>query len=332
MLRILILDSDDFLPTDQGRDKWDFANMKPKCMELEPSFDIVGVIKGTSLEIRKHRSGGLSKLALGDDWVEVLGGRNPGGGIAISSAAFLSDIGEFELERFLVGPENRPVLEAANAFVDGSGIFRNGLSPLFLSGPPGVGKTHLLVGIGRALLQAKPLSKVIYLKMDAFFDRLSEAIKSKNTTVLRRQFQAADLLLLEGLHILFLMERTQEELRQILEAAMESGTRVVASSDIPLQSLRSKLHPRLFDLLTGGLALEVQPPGLETRKAILRGLVEAESSVEVPAVSERAIELIAESVEGSVRALKGLLNRVRFEAQYRGAEPSPEEIERMLRF
>lgn len=231
----------------------------------------------------------------------------------------------YTLDRFVVGPSSQLAFAAANAVVDNHGRTNASLNmnPLFIYGGSGLGKTHLMIGIGKGLLARKPGLKVAYLKVDNFFNELTVAIKAKNTEPMRKKYQQNDVLLLDDVQTLGKMERTQEEIFYILEYLLQYGKQIVITSDKPPQKLEG-LHDRLITRCKWGLTADIQPPDFETRVAILNKKLEDEVFRDMPPVPEDVLTFIAHKAKGSVRDLEGLLTRVVFQSSFLGVPPSLE--------
>lgn len=235
----------------------------------------------------------------------------------------------YTLDRFVVGPGSQLAFAAAKAVVDDHGKANAGfnMNPLFVYGGAGLGKTHLMIGIGKALKVRHPELAVCYLKVDQFFHELTGAIKNRNTEPLRRKYQQNDVLLLDDVQTLRSMERTQEEIFYILEYLLQNGKQIVITSDNPPQKLEG-LHERLITRCKWGLTADIQPPDFETRVAILKKKLEDEVFKGLPAVSEEVLTFVAHKAKGSVRDLEGLLNRVVFQAGFLGV-PASIEVARL---
>jgi chromosomal replication initiator protein len=231
----------------------------------------------------------------------------------------------YTLDRFVVGPSSQLAYAAANAVVENHGRSNATLNmnPLFIYGASGLGKTHLMIGIGKGLLAKNPTLKVAYLKVDNFFNELTVAIRAKNTEPMRKKYQENDVLLLDDVQTLGKMERTQEEIFYILEYLLQYGKQIVITSDKPPQRLEG-LHDRLVTRCKWGLTADIQPPDFETRVAILRKKLEDEVFKDLPEVPEDVINFIAHKAKGSVRDLEGLLTRVVFQSSFLGVPPSLE--------
>lgn len=231
----------------------------------------------------------------------------------------------YTLDRFVVGPGSQLAFAAANAVVDGhsKGNSTLNMNPLFIYGGSGLGKTHLMIGIGKGLLQRHPKLKIAYLKVDNFFNEVTAAIKAKNTEPLRRRYQMNDVLLLDDVQTLVRMERTQEEIFYIFEYLLQHGKQIVITSDKPPQLLEG-LHERLVTRCKWGLTADIQPPDFETRVAILRKKLEDEIFKNLPPVPNEVLTFVAHKAKASVRDLEGLLTRVVFQSGFLGMSPSLE--------
>ena len=242
-----------------------------------------------------------------------------------ASSSFPTLFQRFTLDRFVVGPGSQLAFSAAKAVVDnhGRGNASFSMNPFFIYGGAGLGKTHLMIGIGKALEVRHPGLQIAYLKVDSFFHELTAAIKNRNTEPLRRKYQQNDVLLLDDVQTLGRMERTQEEIFYILEYLLQHGKQIVLTSDNPPQKLEG-LHERLVTRFKWGLTADIQPPDFETRVAILKKKLEEADFQALPNVPEDVVTFIAHKAKGSVRDLEGLLNRVIFQASFLGVPVSLE--------
>lgn len=244
---------------------------------------------------------------------------------APAAPAFPQLFHRYTLDRFVVGPGSRLAFAAAQAVVEqhGDDPTSFNMNPLFIYGAAGLGKTHLMIGIGKALQAKDPSLSTCYLKVDSFFHEVTAAIKNRNTEPLRRKYQAHDVLLLDDIQTLRTMERTQEEIFYILEYLLQHGKQIVITSDNPPQKLEG-MHERLVTRCKWGLTADIAPPDFETRIAILKKKMEDDYFKDQPPVPEEVLSFIAHKAKGSVRDLEGLLKRVVFQASFLGVAPSLE--------
>lgn len=210
---------------------------------------------------------------------------------------------------FLAGPENALALAGATAMARGEA---EGLSPLVIHGPAGVGKSRLLAGLVAERLLRRPESAVAHVTAEAFAAACAEAAGVGDGTGwvdLRARFRALDLFLLEDLHALERAPLALEELSHTLDALEEAGAAVAASARSgPGQW--SGLPPRLVNRLMGGLSVRIDPPGPASRR---RYLLERARARGLPLAAE-SVDLLTESADG-YRALDGLLARLALESR-----------------
>ncbi|MBS1785772.1 MAG: chromosomal replication initiator protein DnaA [Acidobacteria bacterium] len=225
----------------------------------------------------------------------------------------------YTLDRFVVGPNSQLAFAAARAVVDSHGRSSGTLAmnPFFIYGGTGLGKTHLMVGIGHALRERNPELRLTYLKVDQFFHEVTAAIARRNTEPLRRKYQQNDVLLLDDVQTLGKLERTQEEIFYVLEYLLQHGKQIIITSDKPPQKLEG-VHDRLITRFKWGLTVDIQPPDFETRFAILKRKLEDPDFRDFPAVPDDVLTFIAHKGKGSVRDLEGLVTRVVYQASFLG--------------
>lgn len=210
------------------------------------------------------------------------------------------------LERFLVSEAMRPALEAIREVVRAPGQRFN---PLTLCGMSGLGKTHLLQGIGHALAtraagDGGPL-RVLYASAERFKQEVIEGIQARRMKPVRERWQAADMLLLDDLHFVLVAPKVQEELLHLFEDYLGGGRAIVFAADRLPRSLRG-LNETLRTRLEAGLVLELEPPDTETRLRYLRLRAEQDGLV----LGDAEARLLAERMRGTLRQAEGVLVRL----------------------
>jgi chromosomal replication initiator protein len=174
---------------------------------------------------------------------------------------------------------------------------------LFLYGGVGLGKTHLLHAIGH-VGQAHGL-QVLYLPAEDFTNRLINAIRTKTTDTFRDRYRNTDILLIDDIQFIAGKESTQEEFFHTFNALHGQEKQLVLSSDRPPKAMVT-LEERLRSRFEWGLIVDIQPPDLETRIAILR----AKSLALHASIPDAVIERLARQVQSNIRELEGALNRI----------------------
>jgi len=206
----------------------------------------------------------------------------------------------YTLDNFVVGPSNRLAHAAALSVASQPGGKYN---PLFIYGGVGLGKTHLLQGVGNAFLHSDPQAVVLYTTSEEFTNQVIEAIKHQKMEQLRRRFRQVDMLIVDDIQFFASKERCQEEFFHTFNTLQESCKQVVISSDRPPKELNNVLQDRLCSRFEHGMVADVQMPEYETRFAIL-----LERTKEYGLFfDQRVLEFIAEHVTDSVRSLEGIL-------------------------
>ncbi len=225
---------------------------------------------------------------------------------------------KFTLENFVVGLSNNVAYAAAQAVVQNPGSSYN---PLFFYGGTGVGKTHLMLGIGNAILARRPETKVIYCSSEKFTNDYVEAIQTRKMGELRHRYRSADLLLIDDIQFFSGREGTQEEFFHTFNDLQSKNCQIVLTSDRAPHEVE-KLEDRLKSRFQGGLMVDIQLPDFDTRVAILRAkcLERGES------VPEESLNLIAKAYETNARELEGKLIQIIQILKIQNKQPLPEII------
>lgn len=209
----------------------------------------------------------------------------------------------YTFEDFVVGESNRYAHAAAQAVSD---PFSQAFNPLFIYGPSGLGKTHLMQAIGHEFLRRKPDAHILYVSSEQFTNGFIEAIQMRRSLEFRNQYRNVDLLLLDDVQFLMGKESTQHEVFHTFNALFDSGKKIVLTSDRQPKDL-STLEDRLRSRFEWGVIADIQPPDLEQRAAILRH----KASLEDMKLPSDVVNYIAEWVRSNIRELEGALKRIK---------------------
>jgi chromosomal replication initiator protein len=208
----------------------------------------------------------------------------------------------YRFDTFVVGSANRLAVTAAKAVAESPGTVYN---PLFIYARPGLGKTHLLMGVGHAARAIDPNLHVEYLTLDEFVEAFHAAIAAGHGEAYRKRFLDVDLLLVDDVQFLTHRREMQAELLRLTDALQTTNRQIVLTSDRPPAEVEA-LDERLIRRFAGGLIIDVAAPDYETRVAILRRKAEERRA----SFGDGVLEAVAGLPIDNVRELLGALNRM----------------------
>ncbi len=211
-------------------------------------------------------------------------------------------ITKYNFDNFVVGQSNRFAHAAAMAVAEQPGKQYN---PLFIYGPAGLGKTHLLHAVGHHRKELDPTAVIRYITSEQFFNEFINGIRRKRMDEFKARYRTTDILLLDDVQFFEGKEQILEEFFHTFNTLYEAGKQMVISSDRHPKSLAS-LEARLRSRFEWGLLTDIQPPDVETRLAILRKNAEYAPT----SVPTEVLGFIAENVLDNIRELEGALTRV----------------------
>jgi chromosomal replication initiator protein len=220
------------------------------------------------------------------------------------------------LEDFVVGESNRLAFNAATRLAEEEGQ-RGPFGVLFIHGPTGVGKTHLLQGIARRFGERRPRARVRYVTGEQFVNEYIASVHAGNIEGFRARYRGLDLLCLDDVHFLGGKEKTQSEFQHTFDVLDLGGARVALVSDE---------HPRLLQRLTrqitsrfvSGMVVKVDAPDEATRVGLVR-MIAARRGI---ALDDGSVRAIAGARRASVREVEGAVLRVEAMTRLMGHEPS----------
>ena len=209
---------------------------------------------------------------------------------------------QFTFDNFVVGPSNRFAHSAAIAVSRTPGQVYN---PLFIYGPPGVGKTHLLYAIANGIRKGKPDANIVYIKGDQFTSELIEAIKAGKNVEFRSKYREADLFLIDDVQFIAGKESTQEEFFHTFNKLYEEHKQIVLTSDRKPDDMPT-LEDRLRSRFQWGLIADINPPDYETRMAILKNKA-MHLGLDL---SDDVCNYIAINITNNVRQIEGTVKKI----------------------
>lgn len=222
---------------------------------------------------------------------------------------------EYVFQNFAVSGSNQLAFVSSTTVAKKLGTAYN---PLFLYGPVGVGKTHLMHAVANEIYQNDPSKKILYITSEEFTNEVVEAIRANNTASMKRRFRNLDLLMIDDIQFVAGKERVQEELFHTFNILVDNSSQIILTSDRPPQEMK-KVEKRLLSRFSGGLTVDIDSPDFELRCAIL--LTKAKKfnfDLDI-----ETAKIIAEKTQDT-RELEGLLLRVMSEASSQESVASPE--------
>lgn len=230
----------------------------------------------------------------------------------------------YTLDSFVVGPSNELAYAAANAVVTDLGKKYN---PFFIYGGVGLGKTHLIQGVGNAIKAANN-SKVrpLYVPSEKFMSEVVSAMRNNRMEDIKKKYRDCDVLIIDDIQFLSGKEKTMEEFFHSFNALYQQNKQIIISSDRPPQSM-PLLEDRLRSRFEGGLVVDIAYPEFEMRLAIVQEKLREYSHELAP----EAMEVIAHRVKKNIRELEGIVKNIVFQEDSKKVKFSVAEIEDMVK-
>ena len=247
---------------------------------LAPNIYVEEQIRKTYLDLitevfekRSRETGEMVgiELVVGDRVVGQPGRSEP---IVKESFSGVSNLNsEFKFDSYVVGRSNELAIAGAKQVAENAGVSYN---PLLIYGGVGLGKTHLMHAVGNEILARDPGAKVLYLHSQKFVQDMIKALQQGKMQDFMQYYRSVDALLIDDVQFFARKLKSQEEFFHVFNALLEGGHQMVMSSDKYPREIEG-LEERLKSRFVWGLTVEIEPPELETRVAILLKKAEAET-------------------------------------------------------
>ena len=209
---------------------------------------------------------------------------------------------KYTFDSFVVGKSNQFAYAVCQGVTKNPGVLHN---PVFIYGGVGLGKTHLIQAIGHEIIKNDPKAKIAYLSSESFTNEFIDSLRDKKTDDFRKKYRKIDLLLIDDVQFFAKKEQTQEEFFHTFNELFQQKKQIVLTSDTSPDKIPD-VDERLASRFAMGVVVDIQPPDLETRTAILMNCAK-KSMVDVP---EDVIMYIAQGVTSNIRALEGAFSSV----------------------
>ena len=230
---------------------------------------------------------------------------------------------DYTFDTFIEGRSNEFALAACKAVAKNCGGDYN---PLFIYGPSGLGKTHLITAIANEIRKNRPEENIVYVTSEVFGSELINAINNKGINDFHEKYRNADILLIDDIQFFAHKERMQEEFFHTFYKLHSEGKQIVITSDKPPKELVT-LEERLRTRFEGGLIADISAPDFETRIAIIRRKAEL---LELNIPSEVA-EFIANRLKSNIRQLEGAVKKLKALKHLAGSPPSISMAQSVIR-
>lgn len=231
----------------------------------------------------------------------------------------------YTFDTFIVGGSNQFAYAACTSIARGEGN-GNTYNPLFIYGPSGLGKTHLLTAISHEMRNRNPELKIIYVTGETFTNELIEAIGKKDTSKFHEKYRSADVLLVDDIHFISGKDSTQEEFFHTFNILHAAGKQIVLTSDRPPKDIKI-LEDRIRTRFESGLITDISMPDFETRVAIIRRKAEL-LDLNIP---DDVAEFIANRLKTNIRQLEGAVKRLKALKSLADSSPSLSMAQSVIR-
>ncbi len=232
-----------------------------------------------------------------EDRKDLMADKKTGIGSTMPSVNF-----EYTFDNFIVGSSNKFAHAACFAVAENPAQNYN---PLFIYGPSGLGKTHLLYAVTNKIREKNRHAKIIYIKGEDFTNQMIESLSKNAMSKFRDKYRTCDVLLIDDIQFIAGKESTQEEFFHTFNALFEDGKQIILTSDRPPKDIKT-LEERLVSRFEWGLIADIQPPDLELRIAIFKNKI-AQAGIEV---SDDIITFLAENLRSHIRQIEGAVKKL----------------------
>ena len=236
---------------------------------------------------------------------------------------FLENNPQYTFDRFIVGPPNEFAHAAAVAVANNPAEAYN---PLFIYGPSGLGKTHLLYAIASAISQKYPDFNIVYIKGDQFTNELIQALKEGKNVEFRSKYRNADLFLVDDVQFIAGKDSTQEEFFHTFNTLYENHKQIVLTSDRPPHEML-RLEDRLRTRFQWGVIADIKPPDYEMRCAIIQNKSRS-LGLQIPM---EVIGYIADNITNNIRQIEGTVKKIKAYRDLSNMEINVENVKRVIK-
>ncbi len=230
---------------------------------------------------------------------------------------------KYSFDNFIVGQFNELAHVSAQAVIKNPGASYN---PFFIYGGTGLGKTHIIQAIGNSIKKSFPDKRVYYTSIEKYVLDFTNAIGVNKVNSFKERYRRYDTIIIDDIQFISGKEKTQEELFHLFNTLYDNNKQIIFSSDRH-PNLILGLEDRLRSRFGAGMVVDVSQPEYESRLAILRSKTQEYQ----PYITDELLEFIAETIQGNIRELEGLLTSIICQAQIKGRSLLKEEVKNIIK-
>ena len=230
---------------------------------------------------------------------------------------------KYTFDSFVIGPFNELAYAASWAIIKQPGVVYN---PLFIHGPTGHGKTHLIQAVGNQIKTNFPSKRVFYMTSEKFMQEYVTAVQNNRVPIFKDKYRKYDVMIMDDIQFLENKKSTQEELFHLFNSLYENNKQIIFSSDKHPNFIPG-LEERLKSRFSQGMIIDIPPPDLESRLQIIK----KKSILSGVFLDDSVIGFLAESIDGNIRELEGVVNIITMQSQLKNKSLSISEIKDLIK-
>lgn len=230
---------------------------------------------------------------------------------------------KYMFDSFVIGPFNELAYAASWAIIKQPGVVYN---PLFIHGSTGHGKTHLIQAVGNQIKANFPNKRVYYLTSEKFMHEYIAAVQNNRVPLFKEKYRKYDVLIMDDIQFLEKKKGTQEELFHLFNSLYENNKQIIFSSDVHPNFI-ADLEDRLKSRFSQGMIIDIPPPDHESRLEIIK----KKSALANVFLSDEIVNFLAETIEGNIRELEGVVNIITMQTQLKNKSLSIPEIKDLIK-
>lgn len=229
----------------------------------------------------------------------------------------------YTFDRFVVGPFNELAYAAAQALIKRP---TQAYNPLFIYGGSGLGKTHLIQGIGNEMKHLFPEKKVLYISSEKFMNDYINSVQHNKSMAFRDRYRKIDVLIIDDVQFISGKDKTQEELFHLFNTLYEQQKNIIFSSDKHPNHILG-LEDRLKTRFGAGMIIDIQEPDLESRMAIIREKIQQQHIL----IDDDAAQYLAQTITSNIREIEGSLNTIAVQNELRQRPITITEVRQLVK-